>query len=421
MLKPARKALRRLFASHDEQGSLIVALSVIMVVFLLGSVLAAKVIGNQFLILTRQSTASAVSAADAGLSDALFRLDQGPSTSQFCVNKVGGSTDPACVAGSIPGASGVSYNATTVPANTPPSQATEWVIQSKATVRGQSTAVRETVERTALFPFALFGNTSLNFNGGTAGFSNYTPGQTSTVAPSNSNPVYIGSNGTISCNGGLAPGVIAQYYSRGGGSNCGTGIPQLYNVPTPQPPQSGYQSCPNGGSIGTNNGVATIGNGSSETFVCTDQTLTISGNLSVSGNVTIYVNFDSTTNTAFANNGTPALFISGGAMVNMPTDGTLPNAQQLTIFSNSQSTVGNYNGNGGYTIGAVLDFPNASLTGDGCKSTYYGAVIINIYTCNGGGQGNHLFFSYDDALSSEYGQWTPTAYLQIPPGTVTIP
>ena len=372
-----KSALRRVLSRRDESGSLIVALTIIMVVFLLGSVLAARVIGNQMLVLSRQSTANAVSAADAGVSDALFRLDQGPSTSKFCVNRVNGVTDTNCVAGSVPGASGVSYNAYTVPANTTPSLATEWVVQSKATVRGQSAAVQETVERSALFPFALFGNTSLNFNGGTAGFSNYQPGSTSVQEPSNSNPVYIGSNGTISCNGGLATGVVAQYYSRGGGSNCGTGVPQLYNVPTPTPPSSGYSACPNGGLIGAGNAVPILAAG---TYVCSDQTLTISGNLSVSGAVTIYINFDQTTNNTFANNGTPAMFISGGAQVNMPSNGTLPDATLLKIFTNSTSTVGNYNGNGGYTIGGVIDAPNASLTGDGCKSTYYGAVIINIYT-----------------------------------------
>ena len=409
--------------TRDERGSLIVSLSIIMVVFLLGSVLAARVIGNALLVVSRQNATNSVASADAGLADALFRLDQGPTTSQFCVNTTStGAQDPACVAASVPGAPGVSYNATTVPANTTPAQATSWLIQAKGTVRGQKGAVQEKVTRSTIYPFALFGNTSLNFNGGTAGFSTYNPGATAVNPASSSNPVYVGSNGTIACNGGVAPGVVAQYYSRGGTTGgCGSPVTQLYNLPNTQPPGGTY-TCPGGGLIGSANNLQHIGaTGVTTTYVCTDTTVNINGTLTVDGPVKFYIYLNSSTNTALANSGTPTVFIGGGSAVNMPNDGTLPDATLLKIYSNSIGTFGNYNGNGAYTIGAIIDAPGASLTGDGCKSSYYGAVIINIYTCNGGGQGNHLSFSYDNLLSAVYGNWTPAAYLQVPPGAVSIP
>lgn len=406
---------------RDERGSLVVALSVIMVVFLLGSVLAARVISNQLIVLTRQGTSNAIAGADAGVSDALFRLDQDPTVSSFCVNQqANGQTDPNCVAGAIPGAPGVSYVASTVPADTSPTTATEWVVKSYGLVHGHPGAVEETLTRSVVYPFALFGQTSLTFNGGTAGFSTFNPGATSTIPASTSNPVAIGSNGTISCNGGLATGVIAEYYSGGGQSGgCGTGIQQLFPIQSPQAPTSGYQTCPNEGSIGSGYGVDTIGSTAGPTvYVCSDQALSISGTLNVAGPVQIYVQLDSSTNTTWANNGTPTIYIAGGSTPNMPSDGTMPDSANLQILTNSIGTVGNYKGNGYYSVGGVIDAPGASLTGDGCKSQYYGAIVINIYTCNGSGEGNHLSFNYDNALNQVLTNYVPSSYQQVPPQSV---
>ena len=419
--RPRRFRLQRRVV-RDERGSLVVALSIIMVVFLLGSVIAARVIGNQLLVLSRQGTTNAIAGADAGIADALFRLDQVPTVSQFCVNELSnGQTDPNCVAGSIPGAPGVKYVASTVPANTSPTLATQWIVKSYGTVNGHPGAVEELLTRSVKFPFALFGKTSLNFNGGTVGFSTYTPGSTSTTAPSAQNPVSIGSNGTIACNGGLATGVIAEYYSGGGQTGgCGTGVQQLFPILTPQAPTSGYQPCPNNGSIGTANNYGTIGVvNQSTTYVCSDAALSISGNLTVLGSVIIYVQLDSATNTSWANSGIPSIYIAGSSQVNMaPFDGTLPDAGKLQLLSNSIGTVGNYNGNGGYTLDGVVDIPGASLTGDGCKSQYYGSIVINIYTCNGGGEGNHLSFSYDNQLNQVMTNFVPSSYQQVRPSTI---
>ena len=409
------------FGKRDERGSLVVALSVIMVVFLLGSVLAARVISNQLIVLSRQGTSNAIAGADAGVSDALFRLDQGPTVSSFCVHKqANGQTDSNCVAGSVPGAPGVAYMASTVPANTSPATATKWIVKSYGLVNGHPGAVQEILTRSIVYPFALFGQTSLTFNGGTAGFSTFNPGATSTIPASTDDPVAIGSNGTISCNGGLATGVIAEYYSGGGQSGgCGTGVQQLFPIQSPQAPTSGYQPCPNQGSIGSGYGFGTIGSAAGPTvYVCSDQALSIKGTLTVAGPVQIYVQLDSTTNTTWANNGTPSIYIAGGSTPNMPSDGTMPDSAELQILTNSIGTVGNYNGNGYYSIGAVIDAPGASLTGDGCKSQYYGAIVINIYTCNGGGQGNHLSFNYDNALNQVLTKYVPSSYQQVPPQSV---
>lgn len=95
----------------------------------------------------------------------------------------------------------------------------------------------------------------------------------------------------------------------------------------------------------------------------------------------------------------------------------LPSAESFEIFSNTTGTVGNDAGSG-YWFGGILYAPTASLTQNGCKSTYYGSLIINTLTCNGG---PHLTVNYDEVLQTVYGPWTVSGYTQITPSTVSIP
>ncbi len=82
-------------------------------------------------------------------------------------------------------------------------------------------------------------------------------------------------------------------------------------------------------------------------------------------------------------------------------------------MSNSTGTFGNDPGNG-YYLGAVVYAPNASFTQDACKSHYYGSLVINSLTCDGG---PHLYVSYDSSLTTLYGPWAAGAYTQINPAT----
>jgi hypothetical protein len=145
--------------------------------------------------------------------------------------------------------------------------------------------------------------------------------------------------------------------------------------------------------------------------------VTIDGNLSVNaatGPISLYIILDPT----IYSSSTAALTITVGSTVNAkasynPGD-TLPDASQLRIYSNSTGTFGNVNGQA-YYMGAIVYAPQASLTGDGCKSVYYGSLVINTLTCNGG---PHLTVHYDTDLANIYGPWSITGYTQIPPGSV---
>lgn len=423
--------MRRLLTTRrgDERGSLIVATMIILVVFTLGTAMAYRVIGAESIVLSTQNSASAVSLADAGVADALFRLDQGPagtgSGSYFCV-KAG---DSNCAASAVPGAPGVSYVATQV-------SASQWTVKAMAVSHNGTAAVQETVTRTPSYPFALFGNTSLTFNGdASAAFSTYSSSSPISSASGNPNPnsggdVAIGSNGTITCNGGLGSNVEVAYYGTGGvgsiqDSSCGSyqKFTTKYYLAPPTAP-SGSSECPNLGQLGSGipGAPTTLAAG---TYLCTIP-VTISGTLDVGGPVSLYIILDP----SVYNSTTSALTIIRGSYVNDQADycanggsgacspkPDLPNSQDLQIFSNSTGTFGNDNGQG-YYFGGIIYAPDASLTGDGCKSQYYGSLVINTLTCNGG---PHLAVSYDSSLSSLYGPWTPGGYTQIDPSSVTIP
>jgi hypothetical protein len=438
---------------------MIIALIIIMVVMALGAVLAAQAIGNESIVVNRQSNAKAIAAANAGISDALFRLDQGVDSGTFCV-KAG---DSSCLQGGaaipiqqqMPLGTTVSYIATKV-------NDAKWTIQSVGTVNGVQGAVQETVTRQSQYKYAIFGQAGLDFNGKSVnGFGNYSPGSAVTgnplncpdVAPDpptdppNPNPtnpvcVEIGSNGTINCPGtshsanqDLPLSVLADYYSGGGGVSgaCGTTQPfdTLYNLPDKPPPAGNYQ-CPGNlttdskgnkvAQLGTGYGQPTIGTTDPTQqptiYVCNNTYVSIQGNLQVLGPVQFYIELDSATNQALnANPGIPTLDIATGATVNVtppapPT--TLPDAKLLQIFTNSTGTIGRKS-NGAFYYGGTIYAPNASLTDAGCQSVYYGALVINSFRCNGG---PNMTIYYDKDLANLYGPWVTTGYVQIPPGSV---
>jgi hypothetical protein len=182
-------------------------------------------------------------------------------------------------------------------------------------------------------------------------------------------------------------------------------------VPPPDAPTS-YEDCPNGGSLGAGNSYSTLAPG---TYLCTSP-VTINGNLSISptGQVKIYIILPSSSNTA----STTALDITGGSNVNIPASPNLPVAANLQILTNSIGNVGDSNGNSAYTFGGVLYAPNAYLVGNGCKSVYYGSIVINTFTCNGG---PHLTVYYDSELSQTYTPWVVSAYTEIPSASFSLP
>ncbi|HET9075510.1 MAG TPA: hypothetical protein VFN68_01145, partial [Acidimicrobiales bacterium] len=194
---------------------------VLFVLVVAGTGLTYAVVGNMSVVSARQSNAQAIALANGGLSDALFRIDQGSGetgtagTTRFCVK----ANDAACQATSVPGAPGASYVATysnpagrdaALGVGTP-----TWTISSEATVGNQTAAVQETISTEPQFAFGLFTEQSLNINGSSANaFGTYQESGSTIDTTSN---VDIGTEGTLKCTGGGFPSnVTAEYYQANG-------------------------------------------------------------------------------------------------------------------------------------------------------------------------------------------------------------
>jgi len=380
-----------------------------MVVTAIGATLVARTISNAGTVSHSQHFSGGLAGADAGVSDALFQIDQfsstNPAPAEFCVG-----ASSSCGSSSLPAAPGVQYKAVENSSNS-------WTVESEGKVNGVLHAVQATVSRSVEYPFALFGNQGLNFNGNAQNaFALYDSAQVANANNPNPNgAVAIGSNGTINCHGGISSNVTTVYYTGGGGVSGCTNTqpsPSLYSVPAPDTPPS-YQSCPNGGSLGSGASPAypSIAPG---TYLCTGP-VTVNGNLSVSpsGVVKLYIILPSSSNTST----TTDLDITANSNVNIPSTPYLPVAADLQILTNGIGNVGDSSGQG-YTFGGVIYAPDAYLIGNGCKSVYYGALVINTFTCNGG---PHLTVNYDSELSQTMTAWTVSGYTEIPSSSFSIP
>lgn len=427
----------------DERGSLVVAITVIMVVVLLSSLMFAKVIGNQEIILSRQNVYSGVTGADAALSDALFRLDQGTSdvgtTGVFCYNPADANCTVTVNSSTNPQLVGVRYVARTVPAGTDPSVATEWIVQAVGNASsGFHGAVQETLERSSKYPFALFGKDGLKFTGSSTGgnFGTFVPGAPGTgsytgCSNTASSPpcLLLGSDGSITCNGPSPLGVSGIIYAtaNGGGSDsCGTASSQnqVYQVPDPQAP-AGALPCPNNGLLGSGQvpPYPTVDPG---TYVCTSP-VSISGQVmdsSTTNPVKLYI----MTGSSYAN----FLTVAANSQINTtipfgslnnpssgpPSGSTMPDPTLFQVFSNSNGNLTSNGVSNGFIFAGILYAPDAYLTNNGCKSSFLGSVTINTYTCNGS---PNLTFWYDSLLNYDFGNWQVSGYQQINPASVNFP
>src|SRR4029079_17652191 len=123
--------MRRLTRPRDERGNMIVVMAVIMVLLFLSIAVVARTTSGLKSTRQGQDFSAALAQADAGLSDALFRIDQlglDPATT-FCV-----CNNVACSVSSIPGAPDVQYTARRVDDNT-------YTVYSKGLVNGQYHAI----------------------------------------------------------------------------------------------------------------------------------------------------------------------------------------------------------------------------------------------------------------------------------------
>jgi hypothetical protein len=402
---------------RDERGNIIGVMAVIMLMTFLSIAVVARTVSGIHSTRQGQDFSAALANADAGVSDALFRIDQlgNAPAATFCVGN-----NAACTVASVPGAPGLEYTARRVDDNT-------YTVMAKGLVNGQPHAIQATVGRSYLYPFAIFARTSLAFNGNSG---DYNPsngvGPVETVDPSGNvvmQPIAdVASNGQITCHGADSPAHHQDYFD-GGGTSCDNGylLPGTYNplnpaltcpvpanVPTTPCLPASHNACP------AVNGVlpAALTPG---VYYCSQadltggtlsfpSTFTIGAGLVNDGAVEIYIIPTDNTNITVS--------ISDAA-VNLNGDPT-----KLRVYLKG-GTVDPGNGAHSGDFTGILYAPNATEANPSCKANWRGALVVNAFTCNGG---PHLQVHYDSRIQTlTQSSWTVTNYTEIPSSQVTLP
>ena len=156
----------------EEGATLVVAILVMLVLSGLSLALLTRTLSLLQSTRMAQDHQAALAEADAGLADALFRLDQFGSRSPVPPAPSGERTTAT---GSYHYASERIDDAT-------------YIVRSRGSVGRSAHAVSARVTRSARFPFAIFSRQTLTINGGV-------------LWPAADGPLPIGSNGTTTCNG----------------------------------------------------------------------------------------------------------------------------------------------------------------------------------------------------------------------------
>jgi Tfp pilus assembly protein PilX len=409
--------MRRRNRRPDERGNMIVVMAVIMVLLFLSIAVVARTTSGLRSTRQGQDFSAALAQADAGLSDALFRIDQleDAPAATFCVG-----SNVACTLASIPGAPDVQYTARRVDDNT-------YTVYSKGLVNGQYHAIQATVQRSYLYPFAIFAKTGITFNGNTG---DYDPsdgtGPIETVDASGNvvlTPVAdVASSGQITCHGSDSP-AHRQAYFDGGGTNCDNGYllsgvydpqdptptcPAPVNIPTTPCLPASPSACP--ATAGVLPAALTPG-----VYYCSQNDLT-GGSLSFPSTFTV--------GPGLGNGGAVDIYV-------IPTDSTniTLSIANATINENGDPTKlrvylkggridpGNGSHAGDFT--GILWAPSAEETNPGCKANWRGALVLNTFTCNGG---PHLSVRYDSRIQSiTQSSWSVSNYTEIPSNSFTLP
>lgn len=360
---------------RGEQGSIAVAMAVILILTGLTVAVLSRTIHGIKSTRQGQDFNAALAHADAGVSDALFRIDQ---------MGIGISTIPA-TEGQLNGDT-FRYTATMVDDQT-------FLITALGRVNGRPHGVQATAVRQLRYPFAIFGVNGLTFNGNGANTIRATLPDGS-IDPNRQ--ARVGSNHAIVVNSGQGAGDGQIYYTdQGSCSGCPAGAVAQgpYDTPDPVVPSTASPGgCP--GTNGTVTGTLAAG-----TYICS-QDVTFSGVVTLSGPVVIYMQNPSTGNQTSDLNLSGATVNSGGS----PTD--------LQIFKVGSGEVDPGNGSQAVDFTGIVYAPGADMTVNGGQLTWTGSITLNTFTVNGT---PNLNFNYDQRLLALVLQdWKVQDYTEIP-------
>lgn len=352
----------------DERGSMVVAMGVMLVLAMLSIGLLARTAATLTSVRRSQDFSAALAAADSGLADAVFHIDQGTAATFTGTEASAGSS--------------FRYTATRVSNN-------EWLVQSRGEVAGVPHGVEARVVRDALYPYAIFTEETLDLNGNTSGsIISYDPANPGTPT----GHAYIGSNNAVMVNGGGNAGDRQDYF----GSCSGCANPfhlrrQRALPPLVAPLAADAQACPAGGTFtGDVNGM------SGKPFLC-NQNVTFSGTVNVvAGPLIVYVGNTYTVNTS-------------DATINDGAGARAKNFQLLKLGTgqiDAKKTV----------MRGVLYAPDAEVRVNGGQWTVNGSVTLSSLRINGG---PNFSVNYEDSVRELVStDWDVIDYREVPSSSV---
>ncbi len=385
----------RLSAGRDrgeEGATLVIAVIVMMILSTLSIAILARTLSVLGSVRSGQDFDAALAAADAGLSDALFKIDQSAPQDWTTTGSAG--------------AGQFAYAADKV-------SDTEYVVRSRGTVGRSNHAIAARVTRTARFPYALFSNQNLTLDGRVGTRTNfYTFNVLTGISAA---PVTVGSNGTTVCQGGAFPaGLVTK--SLTGNKDC----PNYQSLTNPEPtpdvvaPTGPTRPCPVGGIFtGAVDGAAGV------PYVCR-QDVSFVGAVSVANPpLVVYIlpQVDASGNVFMGADGKPVYHSLDmrGAVVN--AGGYSRNVQIykagdapiLFDAGNTSSTL---------TFSGILYAPQSTIEINGGK-WWTGSVVANEVRVNGT---PNLTIGYDLDLQTYLGKdWKVSRYSEIPSGSPGLP
>jgi hypothetical protein len=353
---------------RDEDGSLIIALAVILVLSGLSLAVLARTISALASARLAQDSAAAVAAADTGVRDALYVLDHtaalsgtGPSFSWTA------SINGTPVTCAVPAPGSVNCEVGT--------------ITSTGTVNGHAHTAHVQVQRRPRWPWIIAASASLVLDG-----------TTHTVTGA------LASGGQLALRNGaqggaeqdlLGPGASCSSNSGSGGTNCDKPVvlAQTEALPDPSLPVPAPQPSPCTGIITLATGV----------YVCKGVVSFAPGaTVSVGGPVELYVTADGST---------PPTLNFSQARVNL--GGTAAN---LVVHIVGAGVVQPGDGAAAGSFTGVLDAPRATLRSNPCQFVLNGAADLGSFNCVTGGTGPDLDYG-SSSLGAVYSPtWQATSY-----------
>ena len=405
----------------EEQGNIYIAVTIIMVLSLISAAVIARTTAGLHSTRKGQDFSAALANADAGVSDALFRVDQlgtVPATT-FCVGP-----NAACTVSSVPNAPGLIYTARRVDDNT-------YKVLAKGLVNGQPHAISATIKRAYSFPYAIFTKTSLSFNGNTGNYNSSTGvGPVETVDASG-NPVTfpnadVATNGQITCHGSLSPAHQQDYY-QGGGTNCDNAylMPGTYNPLDPTLTCPAPANIPSTPCLPSSHLPCPAVNGVLPTVLAPGAYYCSQNDLGGGNSPTMSFPSVFTVGSGATNNGVVEIYVIptdasnitvsiADAAINKNGD---PTKLRVYLADGSIDPGNGMTHSGDFT--GILYAPDATEANPSCNANWRGGVVVNTFTCNGG---THLQVQYDTRMQSlVQTSWSVTDYTEIPSNSVTLP